>query len=221
MLRGLPTLSPSLAPADPSRLPPADQARAHLFAIFPGELAAGEWYELRMLDCSTRPARTGPREFHRSIHDLVVAAMRHCDRWDVFFGVGLRRCPATNDIRRCPHRQRGTDHVSRLPAAWIDIDVATAASAKPYDSLEEGLARVRQVEPPPGVIVASGGGLHAYWPLSRPTSELERVASLNRAIRDRLGGDNAVDAARILRLAGTCNYKTGEPRPVRLLEVRR
>ena len=140
--------------------------------------------------------------------------------WDVFFGVGVRRCPAVSDIRECPHGQGGADHVSRLPAAWGDFDVATPSDhERSFPSIDEALHALRAADPPPIVMVASGAGVHAYWRLDAPTSELERIEVLNRAIRDQLKGDNAVDAARILRLAGTFNRKYGDPLPVHLLEA--
>ena len=70
---------------------------------------------------------------------------------------------------------------------------------------------------PPSVLVGSGKGVHAYWRLIEPTSELFRVEQVNRGLRRRFGADNAVDAARILRVASTYNFKYGQPVPVRLL----
>ena len=178
----------------------------------------GEWYELRCLDTSHAPATQGPRNYYRSITLLTDEALRLADTWDVFFGVGLRRCPEADDIHRCPHDTRGADHISRLPAAWSDLDVCTDDQPnKPHASLEEAKALVLGVDPEPSVIVGSGVGLHAYWTLARPTPDLLRVALLNKAIRDRVKGDNAIDPARILRLAGTLNHKHGPPLPVQLL----
>jgi hypothetical protein len=42
---------------------------------------------------------------------------------------------------------------------------------------------------------------------------------MNQRLRDRLGGDNAVDPARILRLAGTLHHKQDPPLQVRLLKL--
>lgn len=206
----------------PDRLGPVEQARRQLFGIFRGDLLAGEWYELRCLDCTARPARPGPRLYLRSRTALADEAMRLRDRWDVFVGVGLRRCPATLDLRACPHRERGADHIARLPAAWGDFDVAGEDEPdKPHASLHTLLQALRATVPSPAVLVGSGRGVHAYWPLPTPTHELDRIEALNRSIRARLGGDNAVDRARVLRLAGTWNRKHGAPLPVRLLEVPR
>jgi hypothetical protein len=68
------------------------------------------------------------------------------------------------------------------------------------------------------MVIGSGTGVHAYWRIpDGPSSDLVRVVGLNRAIRDRFKGDNAIDAARILRLAGTVNHKHGGALLVRLL----
>jgi hypothetical protein len=194
------------------------EAERHLFALFPGDLPAGEFLELRCLDCSVQPARKGPRRYFRSRTDLATAAIRLREDWDVFVGVGLRRCPATDEIARCPHETRGADHVSRLPAAWADLDVACEDEPdKPHASLDAVLGMLDNAELPPSLVIGSGVGAHAYWTLPEPTAELARVEALNRALRDRLRGDNAIDAGRILRLSGTYNFKHGRPLPVRLL----
>lgn len=199
-------------------LSPREQARRHLHALFHTGFGIGEWLELRCLDCSVTPARPGPREYFRSVVALIDAAMRYRDQWDVFVGVGIRRCPATPEIARCPHQQRGADHISTLTAAWGDFDVRSADEPdKPYGSVIEVVDTLTTFVPQPTILVGSGTGVHAYWPLPEPTFELARVEAINRGIRDRLRGDNAVDAARILRVAGTFNYKHGQPLPVRLL----
>ena len=66
-------------------------------------------------------------------------------------------------------------------------------------------------------MVSSGAGIHAYWRLNEPTQAMSRVEQVNRSFRVRFGADNAVDAGRILRVAGTFNHKYSEPLPVTLL----
>lgn len=199
-------------------LTPRQQAERHLFTLFRGGFDAGEWLELRCLDCSQEPATRGPRSFHRSIGAFIDEALSLRDKWDVFVGVGMRRCPAATDIKRCPHKERGADHVSRLPAAWADIDVRCEDEPKkPHESIEAAINVLDAQRPGPGLIIGSGVGLHAYWLLTPPSTDLDRIAELNRAIRDRLHGDNAIDAARILRVAGTLNHKHGRTLPVTLI----
>lgn len=207
-------------PVVPGELPhsPWEQANRHLLALFSTGLGVGEWLELRCLDCSTEPSRPGPRAYFRSVTALVDAAVGYRGQWDVFFGVGLRRCPATVDMNRCPHVKRGADHVSRLTTAWGDFDVvSTDEPSKAYPSRGAAVEALMSVTPSPRILVGSGAGVHAYWPLTAPTHELARVEAVNRGIRDRLRGDNAIDAARILRVAGTFNHKHGAPLPVELL----
>lgn len=193
------------------------QARKHLLSIFRYGLLAGEWLELRCLDCSVSPARPGPRQYFRSVTALVSAAMTYAPQWDVFFGVATRRCPATSDIRRCPHREKGRDHVSRLSVCWADIDIAEEIKDSRHRDIDEALRLVDSCGPPPDIVVGSGVGLHAYWSLGMATHELDRVERLNRAIRERTFADNAVDAARILRVAGTKNYKRDSAADVALV----
>ena len=59
----------------------------------------------------------------------------------------------------------------------------------------------------PQLVVASGGGVHAYWRLDRelPAAEVE---SLNRRLAHRLGGDmSCTDRGRIMRMPGSFNQK--------------
>jgi hypothetical protein len=111
----------------------------------------------------------------------------------------------------CRHEEKGGDHVSRLKAIWGDFDAGSA------EELQDQLEYLAGLSLPPNVLVASGTGLHAYWTLLEPTTDLPRVKYVNRGLRLRFGADNAIDPARILRLAGTLNHKYGEPLPVRLL----
>ena len=74
-------------------------------------------------------------------------------------------------------------------------------------------------------IVASGGGLHCYWPLNTaiPIDTWKPVAENFKRLckQEEMAIDMTVtaDAARVLRVPGTTNFKKKypEPRPVRLL----
>lgn len=204
-----------------------EEARRFFMALYRGGgLKAGEWFELRCLDCSVEPARPGPREFYRSITQLVDAAIGYRHAWDVFYGVGLRRCPEGHSMRVCRCNPRGTgpsstlDHITRLPAAWVDLDVVSPDEpTKRYATVLDGLEALYSLNDPPRLIVGSGAGLHAYWPLREPTEGLERVVEINARIAASLAVDNCGDAPRILRVPGTFNYKHGRPLPVRLIEA--
>ncbi|HLF75989.1 MAG TPA: hypothetical protein VJB57_00725 [Dehalococcoidia bacterium] len=191
-------------------LSPAEQARRHLMATLP-ELLPFEAIEVRCLDIRSKPAGIGPRFFLTSVEEVVEVAMEHRERWDVFYGVGTRACPGALSMSHCQHTEKGADHVSRLNVVWGDFDAKTEEEFDSVSGILNALAL------PPTVVVGSGTGLHGYWCLAEPTTELARVERVNRSLRLRLGADNAVDAARILRIAGTFNHKYGEPLPVRLL----
>jgi hypothetical protein len=199
---------------------PMEEARRFFFALYRGGLMAGEWWELRCLDTRRTPAGIGPRLYFRSLTEMAERAVQLRNDWDVFYGVGLRRCGATHAMARCPHQKRGIDHISRLPGAWVDLDVKSHDEpTKRYDSIADGLEALYALPEPPDIIVGSGAGLHAYWPFDVLTSDLERVVGINTGIVRALGVDNCGDAPRILRVPGTFNHKHGRALPVRLIEA--
>ena len=192
------------------------EAAFHLGTQFPvGSWQPGDSIEVRCLDTSQTPALTGPRRFFSNHAEVLSFALAMCDRWDVFIGVGWRRCPKTGDMRRCRCKVKGgNDHVSRLTAAYVDLDVGKAGA-----TVEEITDRLMAERVPPAIIVASGRGVHGYWLVAEPTADLERVRRINQGLRDRFCGDNAVDPARILRLAGTLHHKQTPAKPVRLIRA--
>lgn len=192
------------------------EAAFHLGALFPVDAQqADEQIEIRCLDMSLTPALPGPRRFFRTHGEALSFALAQSNQWDVFIGVGFRRCPETGDMRRCRCKVKGGNtHVSRLTAAYADLDVGKAGAT--VDAIVERLMESRV---PPAIVVASGRGVHGYWTFDEPTADLERVRRINQGIRDRFGGDNAVDPARILRLAGTLHRKQSPALPVRLISV--
>lgn len=145
----------------------------------------------------------------------------HCRTWDragraVYFGVATR-------ITGNPTGTRAD--LAELPAMWVDIDTDKHGLDK------EEVARILRTMPlAPSAITDSGGGLHAYW-LLREAIDIrqsidgwqEREDAIVAALKQlagACGGDTAVcDLARIMRLPGTHNTKTGELRPCRVLEA--
>src|SRR5262245_27673440 len=138
----------------------------------------------------------------------------HCVVWDrqgraVYFAVATR-------ITGSPVGNRA--NLAELSALWSDIDC-----------LKHGLDKAVVISLligmpiPPNLIIDSGGGLHAYWLLREAinvridaddaeTTEEAIVAAL-RQLAGVTCGDLAVcDLARVMRLPGTDNWKTGEGR---------
>lgn len=79
------------------------------------------------------------------------------------------------------------------------------------------------IMPTPSVLVASGGGVHAYWLLTEPyildsDDRLQAAKHMQAAWVGVVGGDpGAHDLTRILRVPGSWNYKYDPRRPVRWL----
>ena len=128
------------------------------------------------------------------------------DREEAFVGVAAR------------HEARGSKHaVSVSRFLWVDID-----RPEKLDVLWEFLA-----ERPCHMLIesAGSGGVHAYWKLARQLparlGDREPIDQANLRIIHALGEDvadvNCRERSRVLRLAGTINYKTG--RYARIIEA--
>ena len=123
--------------------------------------------------------------------------------WGAFFGVATRQA----DLGRW--RRGGQSDVSELPALFVDLDIPVA----------EAMRRLRAHDPPSSCVVASGGGVHAYWFLDQPTSDWDRAAHALQHLRQRLGSDRSCDS-QLLRLPGSLNTKPSRHNaPCHLLEL--
>lgn len=144
--------------------------------------------------------------------DLV---QEHCQIWDgpsraVYFGVATRLNGRRTGTRK---------DLAELPALWCDIDCEKLG----LDKEVVAGALVKNMYLPASVVIDSGYGCHGYWLLTESldiTIELEGTAALEAEIIAALkqlagitSGDVAVcDLARVMRLPGTHNTKTGEMR---------
>ncbi|HWF50096.1 MAG TPA: CHC2 zinc finger domain-containing protein [Solirubrobacteraceae bacterium] len=174
---------------------PAGQLERYLQAIV-GHRRGDELLEIRYAT-----GDGGMRRRFISIRRLDAAgrAIRSLSpRTDVYCGVLLRS-----------HRAGGRDAVASSHLAFVEIDAVDA------------LARLQRFATTPTMIVSSGtaGHAHAYWTLRTRVGVVE-LEQANRTLASHLGGDPAsVDAARILRPAGTLSHKHRPPAPVELLHL--
>ena len=119
---------------------------------------------------------------------------------DTFVGMGLRNRRSGSGV--------AVDEVHLL---WADLDK------------DDALDALAAYEPSPGFVVRSGGRtergrpkIHAYWPLRRPVP-VKLVKPMLKRLAAALSADPAcVDAARIMRVPGTFNFKSDPPAPVEL-----
>lgn len=119
-------------------------------------------------------------------------------------------------------KSRKADNVEALSALRLDIDAgegkAYASAGVAYGALQQWLAAC---ELPAPLVVGSGGGLHAYWPLDRAADLAEwglgagRLQALCAAHGLKVDTTITCDTARILRPPFTHNRKVGVA-PVRL-----
>ena len=144
--------------------------------------------------------------------ELERALARLDDRWatDTYFGVHPVGAP------KSAYERARTEDIVCVNALYADFD----ADGQDPQAL---LARIEAVQPAPQVIVASGGGFHAYWLLAEPVALSDDAtrkdwAEIQRWWVRHVGADPAAcDLARLLRVPGTLNGKYDPPRPVQFV----
>lgn len=160
----------------------------------------------------------------------LAAASRSGRFFDFYFCTSLQCETAGLNKNGQSRAKRNTTNATHLKAIWLDIDVK-ADDPQHYGTLKEawgalGEFRKKAGLPFPSAIVNSGGGLHIYWISHIPLTVEEWHPYANGlkalAIREGLKADHGVtaDAARLLRVPGTLNYKYDPPRRVELLQCR-
>lgn len=119
---------------------------------------------------------------------------------------------------------RKADNAALLRSFFLDLD---CGMGKPYaDQAAAAQALsifISNTGLPSPTVVNSGGGLHVYWPMTEDVDVsvwIPYAKSLKRlCAQHNLHADPAVtaDSARVLRVPGTSNFKTGTPRPVQIV----
>jgi hypothetical protein len=179
-------------------IPPADALKLQLAAIA-GNEPASSYFELRPLRPDGRPA----------VRDRAFVPVRELDT-----AADLLRAHADSGLNAyvgaSPRtRKDGTAAaVERVWTLWADLDD------------REAIDRLEHFSPAASIVNLTGsGGGHAYWPLCAPVPA-EWAQRANRRLALRLGGDSAAtDPARILRAAGTLNFKHSPARPVTCIRL--
>jgi hypothetical protein len=202
---------------------PAAVVRPFLGILFGGELAG-----LFLLVWLKR----GPKKVSRFFQDLdeasAFAAQASARGSDVYFGCALSPRDFGAHLR-CP-----ADKVAGIPGVFMDVDYAHPVHEK--QNLPPVAAAVLNFldELPlrPTLIVDSGHGLHVWWLFVKTwvldsDEERQRAAALVQTfqafVRQRMAArgwaaDSTHDLARVLRPAGTLNYKVATmPVPVTII----
>jgi hypothetical protein len=180
--------------------------------------------KVQRVDRDGRPYSTFAHTVVDTHEDLAAALQKAAASGeDAYFALaGFRQGFHRNANGKAVVRVR--DNVSALQAFWMDIDYKDG-----YGSPSAALKAVRAFcdasgVPPPTIVVASGNGLHVYWPLSEPVpvAEWQPLATRlkNLAAQHGLKADGVctADSCRVLRPPFTTNFKDPTaPKPVRLL----
>ena len=174
----------------PVDAPPLDLER--YLGVLAGPAPAGQLLELRFRRGPGQPMR---QRFYDATwrRALAKAILSLAERHDVYVGV-------------LPRSRRAGDKsaVERAWTLWADCDAPASVAA------------LERFKPAPAIVVHSGHGRHAYWPLAQPVAPAH-AEQANRRLARALGADPAsCDATRILRPPGTRNQKYSPPRAVEL-----
>ena len=171
--------------------------------------------------------------FHHTVFDSVEEMAETSAEWDAqanetYFALGgfLQPYIMGTDKHGNPARKmRVQENVGWLRALWVDLDVGEPP--KKYPSQQEAIADLvrftRAAGLPLPLIVNSGGGIHAYWPLDAdvPRASWKTMATMLKQVAASHGllADPArtADEASVLRVVGTHNHKRAEPRPVKFV----
>lgn len=176
-------------------------------------LSTQGWY------CVVALKKTGmPKQvFVQTLEEVETVAQDLLSKhYDVYFACSKYETNST----------RTTDNVKTIKAFWLDID---CGPGKPYETQTEGLTAFKdfcaEIGLPKPSLVNSGRGLHAYWGINKELTrqEWKPIADqLKRACHLKgLEADPArtADAASILRIPGTKNFKGDPPLDVTLVCV--
>src|SRR5437588_261454 len=86
-----------------------------------------------------------------------------------------------------------------------------------YATRDDALAVIHALPFAPTLLVDTGGGFHAWYALNADAPQDKWREAIGRLAFALNADPNALDEPRILRVAGTCNFKVDPPRPVTLV----
>lgn len=179
-----------------------------LRALWP-ELPAGAW-----LLIYTLPDKTS--HWCQNVDEAVLVASEHAAIADVYLGMGLA------EQNNGPFARATRNEITAIAGLWADLDCR--ADTRKKSALPATLDELLTVIPedvPPTMLVATGGGYHAYWLFHEPlllSSPADRAAA-EKLLKDwqtllrrraQVHGwtlDYTHDLPRVLRVAGTANHK--------------
>lgn len=163
------------------------------------------------------------QKFYGTIEELQNAAENFNDNgFETYYALGTFEEAGS----------READNVKQLRAFYMDLDCGVhlkKGTPKDFPDQQTAITALREfcktVGLPRPLLVNSGYGVHVYWRLAAPVTLLEWLPIAERlkalALYHGFKADKNVtaDAARVLRVPGTNNYKGDTPAPVSVLGV--
>jgi len=176
-------------------------------------LRNGKYADQKIIE--TRP------EFNALVEDYLNK------KWDVYFGVAKYAEYKEKEFRK-------KENVKNLKAFWVDLDCGESkAEINPktgrpdgYIDQRTGLIALQHfcktIGLPKPLLVSSGRGIHAYWPLASPITQekwqpvADRLNELS-VIHNLYVDASVFEVARVLRVPGTLNFKDNPPKQVEVI----
>lgn len=121
--------------------------------------------------------------------------------WNIYVGVNPRPV----------HGVRGDACIQLARTIFFDVDAVDASAL-----LASWPTRFRL--PMPSMMIDSGHGLHGYYPLTDPVSDMQAWRELQRDLAFAVGGDHVVNPERVMRLPGFLNVKREPHIPCRIID---
>ena len=161
---------------------------------------------------ANNPAKQVQQKFYTSVEEVIGAAHDLSDNgWNAFFALGTYKEAGS----------RVADNVMQMKSFFLDLD---CGPDKEFADQAAAIAELRnfctQHKLPTPTLVNSGRGIHVYWILSEAVGRddwwqvAERLKSLCASSGFKADPAVTSDAARILRVPATYNYKYDTPLPV-------
>lgn len=142
----------------------------------------------------------------------TAACMRHALRW-CEHGRGSFIVPAIVAHQAAVEKKAGESMMLAFTTILIDVDDGDTQA-----KLAHAIAHIGK----PSMLVRSGGmtdagkpKYHAYWRLSEPCWEVERVSAVRTMLAQKIGADGSFGrSTQVIRIPGTVHNKNNNPRLV-------
>ncbi len=131
-------------------------------------------------------AKFGHSGRRSAIRNSVKVVLKQADKlnsegYGVYFAPCLRQ-----------EKKGSAASAALLPALWVDIDCDGDQIKR-----DKGLAKLRDFDPAPSIIVDSGGGWHGYWLLDKPfmletDEDKQRIATILHGLFSALDADESL-----------------------------